>query len=188
MNNHLILNHYSKTIKYTIKMTAMNNFRKDLINIQFNLLNFAYRLTSDHDAAEDLLQDTTLKALNNEEKFTSDINFKGWIFTIMRNIFINGYRQSVRQSTLIDQTDDLYQINSSQESALPSPEGTYAVKEINDALASLNKEFRIPFNLHLAGYKYDEIAARLQLPVGTVKSRIFFTRKRLQELLSAYAR
>lgn len=93
-------------------MAAMNNFRKDLINIQSNLLNFAYRLTSDHDAAEDLLQDTTLKALNNEEKFTSDINFKGWIFTIMRNIFINGYRQSVRQSTLIDQTDDLYQINS----------------------------------------------------------------------------
>ena len=168
-------------------MATSNSFRKNLINLQSNLFSFAYQLTSDREAAADLLQDTTLKALDNEEKFTSDSNFKGWIFTIMRNIFINNYRQTVRQATIVDRTEDLYHINTCQESALETPEGSIAVKEINAVLNTFEKDFRIPFNMHVAGYKYNEIAERLNLPVGTVKSRIFFARKRLREALSAYA-
>ena len=168
-------------------MASMNSFRRNLINLQSNLFSFAYQLTSDREAAADLLQDTTLKALDNEEKFTTDANFKGWVFTIMRNIFINNYRQTVRQATIVDQTEDLYHINSSQESTLDTPEGVIAVKEINKVLGTFDKEFRIPFSMHIAGYKYNEIAERLDLPVGTVKSRIFFARKRLREELSGYA-
>lgn len=165
-------------------MASENSFRKNLINLQSNLMNFAFQLTSDREAAADLLQDTTLKALDNEEKFTSDANFKGWVMTIMRNIFINNYRKNVRQATIVDTTDDLYHINTSQESALESPEGSMTVKEINSILASFDEEFRIPFNMHVAGYKYSEIAEELNLPVGTVKSRIFFARKRLRAALS----
>ncbi len=165
-------------------MASNNSFRKNLVNLQSNLMNFAYQLTSDREAAADLLQDTTLKALDNEEKFTSETNFKGWVFTIMRNIFINNYRKTVRQATIVDTTDDLYHINTSQESALESPEGSMTVKEINKILESFDDEFRVPFNMHVAGYKYSEIAEEMNLPVGTVKSRIFFARKRLRAALS----
>ncbi|MCM1297377.1 MAG: RNA polymerase sigma factor [Muribaculaceae bacterium] len=165
-------------------MASINSFRSELVNLQSNLLSFAYQLTSDREAAADLLQETTLKALDNEEKFTSDANFKGWVFTIMRNIFINNYRRNVRQATVVDTSEDLYQINSYQESALESPEDTIAVKDINNILRKFDADFRIPFNMHVAGYKYSEIAEHLHLPVGTVKSRIFFTRKRLREALA----
>ena len=72
----------------------MNNsitFQKELIGVQDDLLRFAYKLTSDHEEANDLLQETSLKALDNEDKYTPDTNFKGWMYTIMRNIFINKY-------------------------------------------------------------------------------------------------
>lgn len=165
-------------------MASINSFRSELVNLQSNLLSFAYQLTSDREEAADLLQETTLKALDNEEKFTSDANFKGWVFTIMRNIFINNYRRTVRQATVVDSSEDLYQINSYQESALESPEDTIAVKDINNILKTFDADFRVPFNMHVAGYKYSEIAEQLNLPVGTVKSRIFFTRKRLREALA----
>lgn len=161
-----------------------NSFRSNLIDIQDNLQSFAYQLTSNREQAADLVQETTLKALDNEEKFTSDANFKGWVFTIMRNIFINNYRRSVRQATIVDTSEDLYQINSYQESALESPEDTIAVKDITNILKGFDAEFRVPFNMHIAGYKYSEIAEKMNLPVGTVKSRIFFTRKRLRAALS----
>ncbi|MBD5274613.1 MAG: RNA polymerase sigma factor [Bacteroides sp.] len=165
-------------------MASNNSFRKNLINLQSNLMNFAIQLTSDREAAADLLQDTTLKALDNEEKFTSDANFKGWVMTIMRNIFINNYRKTVRQATIVDTTEDLYHLNTAQESALETPDGSMTVKEINAILATFDEEFRVPFNMHVAGYKYSEIAEELNLPVGTVKSRIFFARKRLRAALS----
>lgn len=167
-------------------MASNNSFRSNLLNLQSNLMSFAYQLTSDREAAADLLQDTTLKALDNEDKFTSDSNFKGWVFTIMRNIFINNYRQTVRKATVIDQTEDLYHLNISQDSGLNTPEGSYAVKEISTVLNSFPEEYRIPFNLYVAGYKYNEIAEKMDLPLGTVKSRIFFARKRLQQQLGDY--
>ncbi len=104
----------------------------------------------------------------------------------MRNIFINNYRQTVRKATVIDQTEDLYHLNISQDSGLDTPEGSYAVKEIASALNSFSDEYRIPFNMFVAGYKYNEIAEKMNLPLGTVKSRIFFARKRLREQLKDY--
>ncbi len=168
-------------------MATKETFQQRLVNIQGNLLSFAYQLTSNREQAEDLLQDTTLKALDNQEKFVENTNFKGWIFTIMRNIFINNYRQSVRQATVVDRTEDLYHLNISQDSGLDTPDGSFAVKEITDVLNTFSDEFRVPFNMHVAGYKYNEIAEKLDLPLGTVKSRIFFARKRLREQLSGYA-
>lgn len=167
-------------------MISDETFKKRLVGLQGNLLNFAYQLTSNREQAQDLLQDTTLKALDNEEKYVDNVNFKGWVFTIMRNIFINNYRQNVRKATVVDQTEDLYHINICQDSGLSTPEGSYAVKEISVAMNAFPEEYRIPFSMFVAGYKYNEIADRLGLALGTVKSRIFFTRKRLREILHDY--
>ena len=167
-------------------MKTNETFKQRVLGLQSNLLSFAYQLTTDKDQARDLLQDTTLKALDNEEKYVDNVNFKGWIFTIMRNIFINNYRQTVRKQTVIDQTEDLYHLNISQDSGLASPEGSFAVKEITQALAGFSDDYRIPFNMYVAGYKYNEIADKMGLPLGTVKSRIFFARKRLRDQLQDF--
>ncbi|MDE6284043.1 MAG: RNA polymerase sigma factor [Muribaculaceae bacterium] len=165
---------------------SSKNFESRLLALQSNLLNFAYMLTSNRDDAYDLLQDTTLKALDNEDKYAENTNFKGWVFTIMRNIFINNYRKVVRSATIIDQTEDLYHLNLPQDSGFETPEGSIAANEITDAINSFSDDYRIPFSMHVAGYKYNEIAEKMGLPLGTVKSRIFFARKRLQEMLKDY--
>ena len=154
--------------------------------MQANLLSFALKLTLDRDEAHDLVQDTTLKALNNEEKFIDNQNFKGWMLTIMRNIFINNYRKSARENTMIDTTEDLYHLNVRQDSGMETPEGAFAIGEISQIIAKFPADYREPFNLHVAGYKYEEISDVLSMPLGTVKSRIFFTRKRLREILKDY--
>ena len=165
---------------------ASAKFQNNLMSLQSNLLNFAYMLTSNRDDAYDLLQDTTLKALDNEDKFADNTNFKGWVFTIMRNIFINNYRRAGRAATVVDTTENLYHLNLSQDSGLETPEGSYGAGEITDAINEFSEEYRIPFSMHVAGYKYNEIAEQMSLPLGTVKSRIFFARKKLQERFADY--
>lgn len=159
------------------------SFKKDLLGIQDELLRFAYKLTSDREEANDLLQETSLKALDNEDKFMPDTNFKGWMYTIMRNIFINNYRKVVRDQTFVDQTDNLFHLSLPQESGFDSTEGAYDIKEIHRIMNALPREYKIPFAMHVSGFKYREIADKLHLPLGTVKSRIFFTRQRLQDEL-----
>lgn len=167
-------------------MAQKQQFKQRLVGLQSNLLSFAYQLTSNQEAAQDLVQDTTLKVLDNESKYVDNVNFKGWVFTIMRNIFINNYRRQVRSATVIDTTEDLYHINLSQESGLSTPEGSMAAKEIAIAINEFSVEYREPFTMYIAGYKYSEIAEKMNLPLGTVKSRIFFARKRLQNMLKDY--
>lgn len=162
------------------------SFRKDLIGVQDELLRFAYKLTTDREQANDLLQETSLKALDNEDKYLPDTNFKGWMYTIMRNIFINNYRKVVRDQTFVDQTDNLYHINQSQDQGIESSESSYDLKEMRRVVSSLPKEYKVPFSMHVSGFKYREIAERLNLPLGTVKSRIFFTRQKLQEELKDF--
>ena len=167
-------------------MSNISIFKTKLISLQGNLANFAYKLTSNRDAALDLVQETTLKVLDNEHKYVDNVNFKGWVFTIMRNIFINNYRRKTRAATVIDSTEDLYHLNLSQTSGMETPEGSFSAKEIADAINSFTPEYKEPFTMYIAGYKYNEIADRLSLPLGTVKSRIFFARKRLQRALGDY--
>ena len=158
-------------------------FRRELLEVQSELHRFAYKLTADRDEANDLLQETSLKALDNMDKYMPDTNFKGWMYTIMRNIFINNYRKVVRDQTFVDRTDNLYHMNQSQEVGVDFTESNYDIKEIRRAVNSLPSEYRIPFAMHISGFKYREIAEKLSLPLGTVKSRIFFTRQRLQSQL-----
>ena len=156
------------------------SFRRNLLGVQDELLRFAYKLTTDREEANDLLQETSLKALDNEEKYIPDTNFKGWMYTIMRNIFINNYRKVLREQTFVDHTDNLYHLNLPQESGSTHTESAYDLKEMHRVVNALPKEYKIPFSMHVSGFKYREIAEQLDLPLGTVKSRIFFTRQKLQ--------
>ena len=125
-------------------------FSKKLVSLQSSMLHFAYSLTANRDDAYDLLQDTTLKALDNRDKYIDNTNFKGWVFTIMRNIFINNYRRVVRNQTVVDQSDDLHLLNVVQDSGLDTPEGVFAMHEINKCINSFNAEYREPFSLDFA--------------------------------------
>ena len=162
------------------------SFRKELIGAQEELLRVAYKLTANREEANDLLQETSLKALDNEDKYIPNTNFRGWVYTIMRNIFINNYRKIVREQTFVDQTDNLYHLNLPQDSGLESASGAYDLKQMHKIMNSLQDEYRIPFTMHVSGFKYREIAEKLDLPLGTVKSRIYFTRQKLQEEFKAF--
>lgn len=162
------------------------NFAQDLLSVQTELLNFAYKLTADREEANDLLQETSLKALDNEDKYTAETNFKGWIYTIMRNIFINNYRKALRDQTYVDQTDNQFYLNQNIDIEGDSTEGSYDLKEMRRIVNALPKVYRIPFSMYVSGFKYREIADKLGLPLGTVKSRIYFTRQKLQEELKDF--
>ena len=162
------------------------DFTQNLLGMQSELHRFAMKLTADKEEADDLLQETSLKALDNEDKYTPDTNFKGWVYTIMRNIFINNYRKEVRDQIFVYQTDNLFHINTPRETDEFITDNGYDTKEIYRVVHSLPRDYRIPFLMHISGFKYREIADRLGLPLGTVKSRIFFTRQQLQFLLKDY--
>ena len=164
----------------------VNNVTEKLGGMQKRLFNFAYSLTMNRDDAQDLLQSTSLKVLNNQEKFVNNDNFSGWIFTIMRNIFINDYHSSSNKYTVFDNEEGTIMNRYASNPGEETPDSTYTVKEINRAIKSLAEEYRIPFSLYLSGYKYQEIADRMNLPIGTVKSRIYASRQQLQSKLRDY--
>ncbi len=167
-------------------MNKNTDFQQNLLGMQSHLMSFAMKLTTDKDEARDLLQDTTLKALDNEEKYVDNVNLKGWLFTIMRNIFINNYRRQSRQAEMTDTGSGAIALSMASEAGVDTPESAYTVAEISQVIAGFPAEYSRPFSMHIAGYKYEEIAEILSTPLGTIKSRIFATRRRLREILADY--
>ncbi|MCB0430157.1 MAG: RNA polymerase sigma factor [Flavobacteriales bacterium] len=158
-------------------------FQDQLSKMRVSLHRFALSLTADRDDADDLLQDTCLKALSSREKFRENISFKSWLFTIMKNTFINRYRrQGVRHAVMGGMA---YTAGTpSPGVGHESPERGLLSDEISKALASVPEAWRQPFLMHHHGYRYHEIAEHLRIPIGTVKSKIHFARKALQHQLS----
>lgn len=153
------------------------------------LNSFAFNLTRDQDEAKDLYQETAFRAMTNRDKFMEGTNLKAWLFTIMKNIFINNYRKNKRKNTVLDSTDNMFVINSGKETVTNDAESNIILEELEVMVESLNPSIKIPFVMHYEGYKYQEIADLLDLPLGTVKSRIFFARQELQELVKrSYAK
>lgn len=144
------------------------------------LMSFAFNLTKNSDDAKDLLQETYLRAINNKDKFQEGTNIKAWLLTIMRNIFINNYRKKVKTRVLFDSTDNLYFLNSGPNQIGNQGESNMFNEELNVILEELDESLRYPFIKHFEGYKYQEIADDMKLPLGTVKSRIFFARQDLK--------
>jgi RNA polymerase sigma factor (sigma-70 family) len=147
---------------------------------------FAITLTRDSEVAKDLLQETMYRALANKEKYNTGTNIKAWLYTIMRNIFINDYRKKAKQNVVFDKTPNEFLLNYNQVTVANDAETNLKLKDIQQAVHSLPDIFRNPFTLYFEGYKYHEIAEALHEPLGTIKSRIHFARKLLKEQLSRF--
>ena len=161
-------------------------FSNQLVYLEGMLTNFALKLTANRDDANDLVQDTFLSALMHREQFQDSSNLKAWTFTIMKNTFINNYRKNKRYKTTFDSTRDLFFLAQNKVHVNADPESTFREKEINAAIDNLDKEYKVPFKMYNQGYKYKEISNMLGLNIGTVKSRIFCTRKKLADSLEGY--
>lgn len=157
-----------------------------IASMRSSLLAFTNRFTYDREESLDLVQDTILKALTYRHKFKSDTNLKGWLFTIMRNTFINKYRRQKLIPTQYDTTDSLYYLNIEDAHTFSSPEKNLHYKTLWELIEQVREEWRIPFKMYSSGYKYHEIAEHLKLPVGTVKNRIFHARKEIQQHLTRF--
>ena len=162
----------------------INNIQLQLDNINTSLRAFAMKLTGNDVDAVDLYQDTVLRIISNADKFNAGTNFKAWAVTIMRNIFINNYRKKVRRGTILDETPNSYYIDSGSD-VQNEGEANASYKELLKMVASLPEEFKRPFWMAYKGYKYDEIADELDAPLGTIKSRIFFARRKLRNMYNA---
>lgn len=162
------------------------DFNQLLINNTEFLKPFAITLTRDNEVAKDLLQETLYRALANQEKYHVGTNIKAWLYTIMRNIFINNYRRKAKQNTIFDNTPNDFLINHNQTAISNAAEGVLKLKDIQAAIHHLPAIFRNPFMLYFEGYKYHEIADMLHEPLGTIKSRIHFARKLLKEQLDRF--
>ena len=166
---------------------TMMEFSDQLVRHEELLTRFALKLTANRDDAKDLLQDTFLKALTYRKHFEDSTNLRAWTYTIMKNTFINNYRKSQRHNTISDSNKDLFFLAQNKDTVNVDPESAFYEKEINRAIDQLDNEYKVPFKMHHQGYKYKEISDILGLKIGTVKSRIFFTRKKLAESLEGYA-
>lgn len=147
---------------------------------------FAVNLTRDKEAANDLCQETLYKALANKEKYHVGTNIRAWLFTIMRNIFINDYRKKINHRIINDNTPNAYFLNLNQVTVNNDAESDLHLKEVKIAIHELQEIFKTPFLLYFDGYKYNDIALALQEPLGTIKSRIHFARKLLKERISRF--
>jgi RNA polymerase sigma factor (sigma-70 family) len=168
-------------------MNPMTSFEfcSGLLSFEIGLHKFAYRLNLTKDDADDLVQDTFLKALQKRDKYIETDNFKSWAFTIMKNTFVDNYRKNLIRKALIDKTGRSILINQTQAISFEEPDSTYSALEITQKIDQLNDKLRTPLKLYLEGYKYSEIADVLNLKLGTVKNRIFLSRKQLRNQLNS---
>jgi RNA polymerase sigma-70 factor (ECF subfamily) len=147
---------------------------------------FAINLTKDHETAKDLFQETLYRALSNKDKYNVGTNIKAWLYTIMRNIFINDYRKKAKQSVVLDNSPNDFLIDQTRTKVLNDGVTNLNLREVKQLIYDLPELFRTPFNLYFEGYKYNEIADELNEPLGTIKSRIHFARKILKQKTQRY--
>ncbi len=166
-------------------MTTLE-FSYSLHKLSSSLKPFALKLTRDMDDANDLLQDTMVKAFTNKDKFTEGTNLKAWLYTIMKNTFITNYQRMVRRGTFVDTTDNLHYLNSGNVVVENDAYGDFAMDDITGAIDNLDDVYKVPFMMHFRGFKYHEIADKLSIPIGTVKNRIHIARKLLKDDLFVY--
>jgi RNA polymerase sigma-70 factor (ECF subfamily) len=166
-------------------MTTLE-FSYSLQKLSSSLKPFALKLTRDTDDANDLLQDTMVKAFTNRDKFTEGTNLKAWLYTIMKNTFITNYQRMIRRGTFVDTTDNLHYLNSGDVLVENGAYGDFAMNDIQLAIGNLEDVYKTPFMMHFRGFKYHEIADKLEIPIGTVKNRIHIARKLLKDDLHMY--
>lgn len=156
-----------------------------LLKIEPDLYRFAQKLVKENtEDAQDLLQETMLRILTNAEMYSMDCSFKAWCYTIMRNTFLNSIRKRGVEMKYFEKCDFAWDYIALQELIAADAESSY--KDTCDILNALPIEYSLPFKLFISGYRYLEIADKLNLPLSTVKNRIHIARSRLRVLLRDY--
>lgn len=153
--------------------------------LEKRLFGFAFRLTKSHVDAEDLMQETVIRAYTNRDKFREGTNFKAWISTIMRNTFTNRYHRKKRRG-IVDGPVELYPYATERLIVLNDSESEIMIEELSTILEQLDSKYRIPFLMSYQGFEYQEISESLEIPVGTVKSRLYTARQRLKVMVQNY--
>jgi RNA polymerase sigma factor (sigma-70 family) len=157
------------------------------INPHLSALNeSAYNFTKDTDRANDLLQDTLLRAISFYHRFEDGTNLRGWLFTIMRNTFINSFHRENVKMALVGKTENISPGELVYSAKNNGGEHRFLRTEIKKALSSLPSYLRLSFTLYVEGYRYHEIAGQLDCPIGTIKTRIHKARKILKTRLAEY--
>lgn len=168
-------------------MTAIH-FKSVIQHEAKSLRKYAYQLTRNIDDTDDLVQETMLKAFTYADKFEEGTNLKGWLYTIMKNTFINNYRRMIKRNTFIDSTSNEYFIDSFAITEVNKGEQKFIMQDIEAAIDKLPLNLKKPFSMSFKGFKYHEIATILDIPIGTVKTRIFVAKRQLRDDLGAYAK
>jgi RNA polymerase sigma factor (sigma-70 family) len=174
--------------RYNSLLMTISEFNHMLTTHTRSLKNFAFQFTRNIDDADDLYQDTVLKAINYFEKFSEGTNLKAWLFTIMRNTFINDYRKEMRSNLIIHKCEDFSSVNLLKSSSKNQAEGKFVIRDVEKILSLLPKDYSVPFVKYFEGYKYHEIADQLEIPLGTVKTRIHMAREILKKQLKMYSK
>ncbi|HOE37990.1 MAG TPA: RNA polymerase sigma factor [Bacteroidales bacterium] len=164
---------------------STQEFNTRLLDLEKSLRYFALSLTKDMETAKDLVQDTFVKAIQYRDKYTADNNIKAWLFTILRNTYLNQVTKLSAKNTINDETEDEYILKNTMYEEY-NAENSINTKDIQATIDNLEEEYRIPFQMFVDGFKYKEIADKTNLPIGTVKSRIFFARRQLMENLESF--
>jgi len=172
------------------------NFETSAMPFMDSLYNTAYRMARNSEDAEDLVQETYLKAFKYYDKFQEGTNFKAWLFKILKNTFINKYRKNQKQPVQSDFADieGVFeeQVSESFRSSIPDPERAFFENrldgEVHEALQGLPPDYRLVVLLSdLEGFAYKEVAEILDVPVGTVMSRLYRGRRLLERVMLEFA-
>ena len=161
-------------------------FTTALIAQEAALKQMGFRFTRNGDDLQDLVQDTIAKALRYRDRFADGTNLKAWLFVMMKNIFINQYNQHQNRQTFTDGTVGEYYLNAHGSNTTSLTERNLLGSDLSNALNKLSDRYLVPFQRHIDGFQYDEIAEELNIPIGTVKSRIFKAREKLRGELCDY--
>ncbi|MCC8198708.1 MAG: RNA polymerase sigma factor [Tannerellaceae bacterium] len=157
-----------------------------LVDMREVMQGFANKLTRNKGDAEDLLQETMLRVLENREKLAEGGDWKRWVLKIMNYVFLNNSFKIRRSYSILDSDVDFVDLDNVLAENRYLADANYTVKNIHEAIERLEPELKIPFTMFMSGYKYREIADQLKIPLGAVKSRIFFARQELQKYLKDY--
>lgn len=159
-------------------------FCSQLLSLENSLLKYAYRFNLKGADAKDLVQETYLRVLINREKYVDNKKFKSWAFTIMKNTFVDSYRRGLRKAAYTVQLNESFLLSIPEPVGYDNPDSSYHAGEIKQNIENLNDKLRLPFKMYVEGYKYSEIADELDLKIGTVKNRIFLSRKQLMSQMN----
>ncbi len=165
---------------------SKSEFGSMILTHESFLYQLAMKLTKSPVDSDDLLQETYFKALKNSDKFQAGTNIKGWLYTIMKNTFINAYRKKKNQNTFVDETENKYFLNMNETEKVVKTDARVDHETMMDQINSVEKTYVETFMMYYNGYKYEEIAEILAIPLGTVKSRIFLARRKMMAKLEDY--